>query len=376
MYLHGRFIGLNILEKNYRVKTVKTLVGGETISVFNRMWEGYIGPSSEDILRNVTLANLDQETATILEDYRMLKDEDYRLNVAGSIINPVLRDYFTNNFPDPKKNASIFNPPLNKLRAFLTDDLALYILAQRTGVNFRQAIEEGKILVFCLPKGLIGEPLSRLLASIAISKTQLAAFSRSDMPKAERLKRPFMVVCDEFQDYCNASFNVFLEQARSMGICLVLSHQLLKQKGIGEDMIDSIMANVATKYIFACGIKDAPILARELRVKPPGQEGEEPFNDWTLNHLPNFTCVAKKLVRGKRIPPTREKSPPPPPKGDYAEKLRAESRQKYGVPLEEIKADIAARLTLTLKEAEPVDGVQVGRVELNDEYRTFAGEAL
>lgn|GEM_PF-3316038 len=368
MHIHEQYVGLNILEANYQLKTVKTLVGGETISVFNRTWEGFIGPSSEDIIRNITLANLDQkEPTTILENYRLIKDSEYRELVSANIENPVLQDYFVNNFPEPSKNSQMFNPPLNKLRAFLTDDLALYILGQKTGLNFRQIMDEGKILIMCLPKGLIGEPLSRLLASIAISKTQLAAFSRSDISKSERFKRPFMVVCDEFQDYCNSSFNVFLEQARSMGISLVLSHQLLRQKGIPEDMVDSIMANVATKYVFACGINDAPVMAKELRVRKPGEDGEEPFNDWVLNHLPNFTCIAKRIVQGKRVSPVKEKSPPPPPKGDWAAKLRESSQSKYGVPLEYIKGDIHGRLKNTVWYFPEEDYTQIGKVVIEDD---------
>jgi hypothetical protein len=344
MYLHGRFIGLNILEKNYSLKTVKTLVGGETISIFQRTWEGYIGPSSEDIIRNITLAAIENEEATILESYRMIKDEEYRNRVSLGIKNLVLKDYF-DDFPEPGKNANMFNPPLNKIRAFLTDELALHILAQRNGLAFRQLMDDGKIIIFCLPKGLIGEPLSKLLASIAISKAQLSAFSRSNIPKAERLKKPFLVLADEFQDYCNSSFNTFLEQARSMGICLVIAHQLLKQKGIDESMVDSIMANVGTKYIFACP-RDAATMAREMQIHY-GEHGKvEPFPAGVLANLPNFQCVAKKIIKGKRTQPKLEKSPMPPPKGNWADKLREQSRELYGVPFDEIQKDLRNRLNI------------------------------
>lgn len=344
MYLNDSFIGLNILEKNYGLKTVKTLVGGETISVFNRVWEGFIGPSSEDIIRNITLAAIDKNEASILESYRMIKDQEFREQVSCNLDNLVLKDYF-NDFPDPNKNTGMFNPPLNKLRAFLTDELALYILAQKNGLNFRGIIDEGKIVVFCLPKGLIGEPLSKMLASIAISKCQLAAFSRSNIPKAERLKKPFMVLADEFQDYCNSSFNTFLEQARSMGICLVVAHQLLQQKGIDESMVKSIMGNVGTKYIFACP-EDAPIMAKQLQIYYGKKGKQEPYNAGKLANLPNFQSVARKMVRGKRKKPYLEKSPMPPEKGDWAERLRTESRERFGVPKDVIERDLKKRLNM------------------------------
>jgi hypothetical protein len=347
MYQHDRFIGLNILEKNYSLQTVTTLLGGETISIFNRVWPGYIGPSSEDIIRNITLANLNMDIATILEDYRIIKDAEYRKEVAEHIGNPVLKDYFVNGFPDPNKNTQIFNPPLNKLRSFLTDDLALFILAQGSGIDARACIEEGKIVVCCLPKGLIGEPLSKLLAAILLSKFQLALFSRSDMPKAERLKKPFMFVLDEFQDYCNSSLNTMLEQARSMGGSLVISHQLLHQEGINESMIASIMANVGSKYIFAAP-QDADRLAKELRVNYDNGN-KEPFNSGVIANLPNYTCIAKLLANGKRSKPTLQRNKQHKPCGEFAEYLRHKSLMEYGVDGNMINAEINQRLGLNIE---------------------------
>lgn len=357
MMEHNRYIGLNILEKNYSLHTVKTLVGGETISIFNRVWPGYIGPSSEDIIRNITLANLNADNSTILDDYRIIKDETYREEISTKIKNPVLKDYFVNGFPDPAKNQTMFNPPLNKLRSFLTDDLALYILAQGSGIDARACIEEGKIVVACLPKGLIGEPLSRLLAAILLSKFQLALFSRSDIPKAERLKRPFMFILDEFQDYCNSSLNTMLEQARSMGGALVIAHQLLQQEGIPESMIKSIFGNVGTKYIFAAP-QDADRLAKELRVNYDNKE-PEPFNSGVIANLPNFQCIAKRLTGGKRMPPVKQKNKFYRPPGDWADFLRERSLYEYGRPLTEIEAEINKRLKLNeVVDFEDFDGFQ------------------
>jgi hypothetical protein len=279
-----------------------------------------------------------------MEDYRLIKDVEYRESVIPQIKNPILKDYFANGFPDPDKNIKMFNPPLNKLRSFLTDDLALFILGQGSGIDARACIEQGKIVVACLPKGLIGEPLSRLLAAILLSKFQLALFSRSDMPKAERLKRPFMFILDEFQDYCNSSLNTMLEQARSMGGCLVISHQLLKQEGITDSMIQSIMANVGTKYIFAAP-QDSERLAKELRVNYDNGE-REPFNSGVIANLPNFTCIAKCLTGGKRRKPVLQKNKHYRPAGDWAEFLRERSLYEYGVSREKVEADINRRLKL------------------------------
>jgi hypothetical protein len=196
----------------------------------------------------------------------------------------------------------------------------------------------------CLPKGLIGEPLSRLLASILLSKFQLALFSRADMSKVERLKKPFMFVLDEFQDYCNSSLNTMLEQARSMGGSLVISHQLLRQEGINESMIASIMGNVGSKYVFAAP-QDADRLAKELRVNYDNGN-KEPFNSGVIANLPNYTCITKHLTSGKRNKPVLQKNKYYRPSGNWAEYLRRRSLYEYGVPREQVESDINHRLKL------------------------------
>jgi hypothetical protein len=339
-------IGLNILGQGYGLRTVRTLVGGETVSIFKRIWPNAIMASSEDIIRNTTLAALDAgPDSTVLEVYRMVKDQTYREAAVDSIRNPVLRDYFANDFPDPGKNTQMFNPPLNKERSFLTDDLLLHILGQSGGLDPGKIIAENKILIACYPKGLLGEAAARLLASVVLSKFQLALMARAAAPRDSRT--PYILCLDEFQDYCNASINVLLEQGRALGASVVLSHQLTSQ--IPEDLLKSILGNIGSVFCFRIGVNDAPILAKEFRQYQGKPKAVEPYREQVLQNLRNYWCVAKKTVSGRPQRPALEQSEKPLPMYNHAAAIMETSVRDYGVPAILVKADIERRLSRTVQ---------------------------
>ena len=70
-------------------------------------------------------------------------------------------------------------------------------------------MDEGKILVVNLSKGLIGEDNAGILGSFLVTKIQLAAMSRSDIPDIKD-RRPFYLYVDEFQNFATDSFATIL----------------------------------------------------------------------------------------------------------------------------------------------------------------------
>lgn len=215
-------------------------------------------------------------------------------------------------------------------------------MCQLHGLDVRQIIEQGKILLVSLPKGILGEDTTRLLAGTILSKAQLAAQSRADMPIKERLKKPFMVIADEFQDYCNSSFNTFLEQSRGFGISLVIAHQLLNQQGINEGMIKSILGNVGNFLIFRVGPYDAPILSKVVKVRAEAKE--QLYDENFLLNMRNHTYLEKLLINDRQQKPRLRCNREPAFEGDYAEQLRRHSVIKYGVPENRIEDDIRRRM--------------------------------
>ena len=338
MARHGHYIGLNLLHGSRNIETWETLICGEVLANLKRFFgEMAIQARSEDILRNATLAVLEQEEGSLLEVYQMLTNAEYRELAIRGLNNLVVKDYYESEF---QAGADALQAPKNKLRAFIINPLIRKIMCQLQGLDVRQIIEQGKILLVSLPKGVLGEDTTRLLAGTILSKAQLAAQSRADMPIKERLKRPFMVIADEFQDYCNSSFNTFLEQSRGFGISLVIAHQLLNQQGINEGMIKSILGNVGNFLIFRVGPYDAPILSRIVKVKAKEQLYDENF----LLNMQNHTYLEKLLIDDKQHKPRLRCNSKPSFEGDFAESMRRYSVLKYGVPEFKIEGDIRRRM--------------------------------
>lgn len=340
MARYGRYIGLNLLAKSKRVETGDVLVCGEVLANLKRFFgEESIRARSEDVLRNAVLAILEQRKGSLLEVYMLLTNAEYREIALENVTNVIVKDYYLNEFND---RGDYLQAPKNKLRAFVTNPVIRKIMCQLQGLDIRKIIEEQKILLVSLPKGILGEDTTKLLAGTILSKVQLAAQSRADMPIQERLERPFMVVADEFQDYCNPSFNSFLEQSRGFGICLVIAHQLLHQKGVSEYMIKSILGNVGNFLIFRVGPYDAPILAKLLKVN--SKKGKQPFDEDFLLNMKNHTYIEKLLVNDRQQKPRLRVNPKPVFLGDYAEELRRKSVYRYGVPVAQVEESIRRRL--------------------------------
>ena len=97
-------------------------------------------------------------------------------------------------------------PVLNKVGAFVANPVIRNIIGQpKSSFNIRQIMDEGKILIVNLSKGLIGEDNAAILGSFLVTKIQLAAMSRSDIPRIED-RRPFYLYVDEFQNFATDSF--------------------------------------------------------------------------------------------------------------------------------------------------------------------------
>ena len=66
---------------------------------------------------------------------------------------------------------------------------------------------------------------SMILGALLVTKIQLAAMSRADIPADQR--SPFCLYVDEFQNFATDSFAGILSESRKYRLCLVLAHQYI-----------------------------------------------------------------------------------------------------------------------------------------------------
>lgn len=252
-------ISLNILEDTDPGR--RHLVVSGLMSVFKRMWADFWGPRLEHIFRNSILALLEYpEKTTLLGVQRLLADSGYREQVVGKITDPVVKAFWESEFEGyhSRLQAEAIAPIQNKVGQFLTTPLIRNIVGQvKSRIDFRKVMDEGKILICNLSKGRAGEENSLLLGSLIVTKLQLAAMERIDMPEDSR--RDFCLYVDEFQNFISTeTFSQILSEARKYRLCLILAHQYISQ--LDERTREAVFGNVGTTISFRVGATDAELL--------------------------------------------------------------------------------------------------------------------
>ncbi|MCK4525222.1 MAG: type IV secretion system DNA-binding domain-containing protein [Candidatus Andersenbacteria bacterium] len=254
-------IAFNVMEQvdpKYR-----HLVASGLIGVFKKIWADSWGPRLEYLLRNVILALLEYPGSTLLGVPRMFIDKDYRKKVVNKVSDPVVKAFWLNEFTKYSSQFTVdaISPIQNKVGQFLSSSLVRNIIAQtHSTIDMREIMDNKKILVINLAKGKIGEDYSALLGAMLITKIQLAAMGRSDIPEEER--KDFYLYVDEFQNFATESFAGILSEARKYRLNLIIAHQYIGQ--LEEEVRDSVFGNVGTIITFRVGAADAEFLEKEF----------------------------------------------------------------------------------------------------------------
>jgi Cdc6-like AAA superfamily ATPase len=315
-------IGINMYS-DIKSELQNELSVNQLLSIFENLWAGFIGPSTEDLIRMSSLSVVEQEVSTLLETYLMLTSEGYRGTIE--VKNEVANDFWANIFPDFKPQ--VLNPPLNKFRALVAPTVHRLTLCQsKPKLDLLTAMNEGKIIICNFPQSL-GDKTSQLLSSIMVSKMQLLGFTR------DKHSKPFFLVLDEYQNYVTRSFVKILSEARKFCLGIHLFNQYNSQ--IPDYILAAIAGNCGSRFSFRIGELDAPYLAKFLK----------PFTEDDLINLPNFTYITKRLMNGKKETKAHMySSPPPPKKYNNAEYIIERSRELYGIPRYIIENDIEERM--------------------------------
>ncbi len=314
----------------------KPNICSEVIGVLKRMFGDSWGPRLEHILRYTLLALLDRPETTLLDISRMLTDKDFRKETLNYCTDVTVLQFWKQEFGqwnDKQVNESIA-PVLNKVGAFTANPIIRNIIGQpKSSFNIRKIMDEGKILVVNLSKGLVGEDNAAILGAFLVTKVQLAAMSRSDIERVED-RRPFYLYVDEFQNFATDSFAVILSEARKYGLNLTVANQYVAQ--MTDAVRDAVFGNVGTTISFRVSADDAPILVKQF---------EPTFEESDIIQLNNRHFIISMIINGEKVPAfsaTTLSIPKSP--NDNLDAIIAASREKYARPRAEIEAEIKATI--------------------------------
>lgn len=239
------------------------LVADGLMAVFKKIWVDQWSARMEYILNYTVLALLEVPGSTLLGVNRMMADKEYRKGIVAQVQDTEVRAFWQQEFAKYTDRFAVEATAAiqNKIGAFVSNPLIRNIIGQvKSSFNIRKAIDEKKIFLVNISKGRIGEDASRLLGAMLITRIQLAAMSRVDVPKHER--PDFALIVDEFQNFATAAFANILSEARKFNLSLVVAHQYVNQ--MSEEVRDAIFGNVGTIVAFRVGAEDAELLEKEF----------------------------------------------------------------------------------------------------------------
>lgn len=335
-----RPFGLNMLE--FDRPEQKTFVINEMINIFDKLYDlkATGGPMFEQYVRNAMLLIMEdpESGSTLMEISKVLADEDFRKMKLSKCMNPVVRDFWVKEAEKAGGEASLANmvPYItSKLTTFISNDMMRPIIAQqKSTLDFRKIMDEGKILIINLSKGKIGEINSKLLGLVIIGKLLMAALSRVDMSEEDR--KDFYLFIDEFQNVTTDSISQILSEARKYRLDLIIAHQFIGQ--LSEEISKAVFGNVGSLCSFRVGPEDAQFLEKQF---------EPIFSANDLVNVDNYNCFTRMLVNSELSKPFNMKVYPP-TNGDQttANYLKELSRLKYGRDAKIVNREIMERVKL------------------------------
>src|SRR3989344_971199 len=341
-------IGFNVLE--VKDPEHKHLVASGLMAIFTKISANVWSARMEYILDNCVLALIDTPGTTLMGIPRLLVDKEYRRMIVANIKDPVVRAFWTTEYEawEPRFRNEAIVPIQNKVGQFLATKMIRNIVGQpKSTLNIEDIINNRKILLVNVSKGLIGEDNSALLGAMLITKIQLTAMERIGTPMEKR--HPFFLYVDEVQNFATDAFATILSESRKYGLGLILSHQYIGQL-VTENSTrvrEAIFGNVGTMLSFRVGAIDAEFLETQF--------GPELVAIDMVN-LPNYNVYLKLLVDGISSRPFSAMTLPPIPlekERGVKEKIIETSRSRYGisrVAVEKIIKKWAVEIKPSIKE--------------------------
>lgn len=301
----------------------------ETLTALHRIFEedGATGAPRMDTILRQALYTLIPVPGTTLADIEKLLDRTdtrFRDSILAKINDPEAERFWKQTYSAYPRDAHL--SVVNRLGRFLRPAIVRRMLCgDGPSLNVRRAMDEGKILLFNLSDGVLGEANAELLGQLIVAKLQLAAMSRADVPAEER--RPFYLYIDEFQHFCGVagrSYETMLSRARKYGLGLVLAHQQTGQ--IPEPLLKEILGNVSTLVAFSLSAADAKRIGREMIGEIGGQP--VPLDTSELLSLSVGEAYAKI---GQTVFLLKTSPPPDNPNPDAVREIVGRSRERWGV---------------------------------------------
>jgi hypothetical protein len=336
----ARPMGLNMLEYDVRYPEQKTFVVNELMNIFNKLFDMKTsgGPMFEQYFKNSAFLVMEhpESGATLLEIGRVLADKAFRDMKLSHCKNPIIKQFWAGaEQTTGDQSLANFVPYItSKFDNFISNDIMRPVVLQEKSIfNFREIMDEKKILLVNLSKGRLGDINANLIGLLIVNKIQMAALSRVDM--YGKKMEDFFLYIDEFQNVTTDSIESILSEARKYRLSLTVAHQYIAQ--LEDNIKDAVFGNVGSMAVFRVGAEDAQFV--ESKFKPV-------FTASDIMKIENRNAYVSMLINGQPTKPFNIATFPP-PQGIIAavDKIKELSYLKYGRLREEVEEEIMAKYT-------------------------------
>lgn len=342
-----RPIGVNMLEAD--TPEERDFIALEAMNMMIGMFGNEIfGPRIQDYFRNGCLTLMEDPDGGALTDIvRLFTDDAWQQEKVKHVKNPIVKSFWVNQMAQTGQREKQEMIPYfaAKFGCFITNALMRNIIGQtKSAFRFDEIMDNKKILLVKLAKGLIGDINSNLIGTIFVNKIQVAAMKRQRISdKVQRV--PFFLYVDEFQNFITDSFESILSEARKYKLGLIIAHQYIDQlikEGKNEKVKNAVFGNVGTMMNLKIGAKDAEYMAKEMAPV---------FTDSDVINLEGFNACIKLNMNNIISRPFSmktykwwEETPEDKPDKEVAEALVQLSRLKYGRDKEFVSREIIRRI--------------------------------
>lgn len=339
-----RPLGMNLLEVN--TEDEKHFMTTAIINLMYKLYDpqrtGIVGPRFEHAVRNAMLTVMAEPGTTFIEIVRVLTDPKYVEELLPKVKDPMVRRYWTDQIAQTSDfhKSEVLDYIVSKFGRFVTNSVIRNIIGQtKSAFDFRQVMDNKKILLINLSKGRLGEENSSFLGLVIVPKILAAAMSRQEIPQDER--KEFYLYVDEFQNFATPDFATILSEARKYKLGLTVANQFIGQ--MEDDVKNAVFGNVGTIMSLRLGVTDANYVAREF---------QPTFNEQDLINIERYHAYVRTIVDNDPVSPfivdmtkdmNKFKAEANP---KIAEAVIQLSRLKYGKPRELVETETIARSNL------------------------------
>ena len=335
----ARPMGLNMLEAPSA--EMRDFAVQEMISIFYKLFPPeMIGPMFEHQMRNfmLTLMADVNNPGTIAEIPRMVTDQKFQNKWRAKLTDPVVKSFWEDEIDNTSDyhKSEMMGYLVSKVGRFVENEMMRNIVGQsKSAFDFREIMDNKKILLVNLSKGKTGDVNAELLGLVIVSKLQMAALTRADIPEEDR--HDFFLYIDEFQNFITDSIAVILSEARKYRLNLIIAHQYIGQlvKNGDTKIKEAVFGNVGTTYVARIGPEDVDTLEK---IYSPD------FTGYDLINSDKYTWYVKMIVDNSQMKPfTMNLEIVGPGDRELAEAIKELSRLKYGRDKAIVEAEIAER---------------------------------